>query len=126
MPKYRATLAENIRAYREMEFEAPSDIAAKTHAINGIDWGDIEPSNYDSADHEERSIMLDDITNITSEDPRVVDDEIAIPGDEPSYDDLAEFVKRVAALAEEGSYSSPVDTLDSLINDARLALGEID
>lgn len=96
MPKYRATLAANQRAYRDCEFEAADDAAATAYAINEVEWGDIASTHTESVDFEDRNLMLDDITDISKADPRCVSDEIEIPGDGPSTAALHSFVQMIA------------------------------
>jgi hypothetical protein len=108
MPDYVATLAS--------EFQAAGDgdarrVLRERETAGSIPWG----ANGDTAEADVREpIMWLDQRIEGSRQREEVEDEIHLPG-VLNYQDAAAFVKKVAALSEEGAYENAIETLDRLI-----------
>ncbi len=124
IPDYVATLASNQRAYQTWEFQAANDDEARRflwerEKAGAIPWD----SDGDIADADVlEPIMWLDRRIAGSRQREDVEDEIHFPG-VLYYQDAAAFVKKVAALSEDGAYENAIETLDRLILEASTLLG---
>ena len=121
MPEYRATRFINTREATTYHFKAEDDAAARAVLVSGdnLDWSaDADPVDCDVSDE---FISLDRCNDSGSYE--TLDMEIEIPGVKPYGAPSQDFTRRVAALADEGAYHDAVETLETIIEEARTLCG---
>jgi hypothetical protein len=131
MPKYRATLAYNCRAYRVKEFEAPDDDSARTTAKSIQDWPaqadlvwpelDIYSNDFDEIEASDRIIMLDKGDSFPLE---VVEDEITIEKEKPYSWDAIQLIRDIVAQSESDEPVSGADFMQTMFDRARAIVGK--
>ena len=125
MPKYRATLAQNLRGYRHLDFEASDDDAAKRYLVQNwetnIDWEGLctDCNDFPVTDVEDAILMLDRFTG-EERYTKEVDDEITLASQRPYAWDAVQFVKDMANFT---TYT--IDTSDDQLEDCIVTMNKM-
>ncbi len=118
MPEYRATRFINTREADTYRFTAENDQEARETLLFGdnLDWsGDADLVDCDVPDE---ILALD--RRKEDGNYETVEDEIELPGQMPYGQPSRQFVLNVADLGEEGAYDDAIETLQRLIQEARV------
>jgi hypothetical protein len=124
MPRYRITRILNERAATPYDFDAADDEEAlrllHTETSLGTFFdnpGDPEYVDPDAIDETRGLDRLDDGAFV------MLVDEIRLKSEMPYSGEARDFAARVAALGEEGAYNDAIETLESIIAEARNLCG---
>ena len=124
MPRYRITRILNERTATPYDFEAADDEEALRllHTETCLDGllessGDQEYVDPDAIDETRGLDRLDDGAFV------MLIDEIRLKSEMPYSGEARDFAARVAALGEEGAYDDAIETLESVIAEARALCG---